>query len=283
MNQVEELLKEARDSAGDTSWVGPLCRAVARELRVGDLTSIRTLRRRLAITNSRVEGASGKDSLAVGVLVALGEAVAAVDDDIQAAQERDAWMQANQSLKELVIDLLSENVLRPSQIVEKLGFDKYQVSRVLRDLRSRGIIEPAESMSSDDGRLRYYRISDQWRRVLETERESRMKRWMGNIGGLRNALMVAQSEAFVVVMSDEATGADVSRVVTIAKDAGGASVVVPKEDRKIVSVIGQGEQLVKSIAGLPEVDEVIPSPVVWPAKRQIGRRARVVAGRKPTT
>lgn len=275
MTEVEELLDEARQRAGETSWVGPVCRAVARELKVGDLGRIRTLRRRLAATAATLERDSKNDRFTMGVLSALGEATAAVDDDIQAAQERDAWMQANQSLKEQVIDLLSDNVLRPSQIVEKLGFDKYQVSRVIREMRVRGIVELAEGLPSDDGRSRYYRLSDRWKKVLESQHESRIRRWAGNISGLRNAFTAAQREAFVVIMSDEANDAAVSNVVDTIREAGGASVVVPTDHPKIVGLIG-GEQIIQSITSLSEVDEVIPSTVVWPAKRPISRRSRVV-------
>lgn len=130
-----------------------------------DHSTLRHLRGELAAAADRLRGEHGVDegeeraAAMVGLVLGLANAIAGWVEQANATASDAATSGA--SFRSLILTALSERPARPSELADKLGRSRPQVSEALSRLRERGLIANAES--AVDGRSRLYELTDKGR------------------------------------------------------------------------------------------------------------------------
>lgn len=134
-----------------------------------DQSTLRHLRSELAAAASRLRGEHNRHDPRNSAAM-TAEAVSVLADVIAAwvapADAAAADIASEPSFRQRLLAALSETPARPSDLADKLGRGRPQVSEALNKLTERGLVTNAQS--AVDGRSRIFELTDDGRAALAT-------------------------------------------------------------------------------------------------------------------
>lgn len=164
-------LQSLLEAMPEEAELGQIVRELGYRIPAAAPRELRELRAEIAAIRDHPEIERPEKAFVRGALFAMAELCASYEAEIEALGERErrSSFAVERPLHNALLVKVFAGMTRPTDLAEALGKDKGQISRVLNELRTAGLLDLVSPGPLGDQRQRLYRVTTEGLRILSAQ------------------------------------------------------------------------------------------------------------------